>query len=911
MPIKSILKIKGLFLVFLISSFQILSAQVLTPVKWSFDATSLGNDEYELSFTATIDKGWNVYSQHSNEDGPVPTYIEYEEMGGASMNGESIEKGNKKEGYDKLFEVNVIKFMDDQPFTIVQKVKASDTSTPITGYLTYMACDKSKCLPPKDVDFSFDLSQLASAKEEKKKAPTVNVAEAIKKSESTPIVKKEATEAKAEIKKTTTNKNILTSAEPVKEAAEPKQEVKTQTKEVAKVVTKTAPIIVNNIEEEPAVDLTKSKRKMLDPVTWNMQIKDAGNGEYDLIYTAEIDDDWNVYSQHTSDDGPVPTYIEYEELNGASLVGESKEEGHKKEGPDPLFDNVNVIKFLGDEDFVITQRIKKGSGPLKGYMTYMTCDASHCKPPTDVEFEFDPSTMYAGDRRPEASGVAMNLEGDVLDQSITSIQESYEEPIGNCGTQIASANASYWKIFLGGFIGGLLAILMPCIFPMIPITVSFFTKDTKTAGWVNGLVYGLSIIGIFVALGVAITALLGPTALNELSTNWIANVIFFLVFIAFAISFFGYFEIALPSSWSTKTDQMADKGGFLGTFFMAATLAIVSFSCTGPIIGSALVQVADDPLGPAVIMFGFALALAIPFGLFAAFPAWLNSLPRSGSWMTSVKVVLGFLELALALKFLSVADMTSGWGILKYELFMGLWVLIFAAMTAYLFGLFRFPHDSPVKKLSPTRMGFAILSLLWTIYIATGFNIDRDINSYSIPKAISGITPPASYNFFLEQNELDPAILAKYPSFTKCANDINCFKDYYDGVSYANEVGKPVLLDFTGYGCVNCRKTEDYIWKDEGVKKTLSEDYVLVSLYVDDRKKLKETLVSKMSGDKIRNVGNKWADFQIVNFKQNSQPLYVPMSPGQQVLSAPRGYEEGVDNYQQFLDCGLNTFNDL
>jgi len=579
-----------------------------------------------------------------------------------------------------------------------------------------------------------------------------------------------------------------------------------------------------------------------------MQIKDAGNGEYDLIYTAEIDDDWNVYSQHTSDDGPVPTYIEYEELNGASLVGESKEEGHKKEGPDPLFDNVNVIKFLGDEDFVITQRIKKGSGPLKGYMTYMTCDASHCKPPTDVEFEFDPSTMYAGDRRPEASGVAMNLEGDVLDQSITSIQESYEEPIGNCGTQIASANASYWKIFLGGFIGGLLAILMPCIFPMIPITVSFFTKDTKTA---------------------------------------------------------------LPSSWSTKTDQMADKGGFLGTFFMAATLAIVSFSCTGPIIGSALVQVADDPLGPAVIMFGFALALAIPFGLFAAFPAWLNSLPRSGSWMTSVKVVLGFLELALALKFLSVADMTSGWGILKYELFMGLWVLIFAAMTAYLFGLFRFPHDSPVKKLSPTRMGFAILSLLWTIYIATGFNIDRDINSYSIPKAISGITPPASYNFFLEQNELDPAILAKYPSFTKCANDINCFKDYYDGVSYANEVGKPVLLDFTGYGCVNCRKTEDYIWKDEGVKKTLSEDYVLVSLYVDDRKKLKETLVSKMSGDKIRNVGNKWADFQIVNFKQNSQPLYVPMSPGQQVLSAPRGYEEGVDNYQQFLDCGLNTFNDL
>jgi len=505
-----------------------------------------------------------------------------------------------------------------------------------------------------------------------------------------------------------------------------------------------------------------------------------------------------------------------------------------------------------------------------------------------------------------ASGIGMNLNGDKLDQKINALISSYEKPIGNCGTQIQDANASYWKIFIGGFLGGLVAILLPCIFPMIPITVSFFTKDTKRKGWVNGLVYGLSIVAIFVSLGLAITAILGPTALNELSTNWIANVLFFLIFIAFAISFFGYYEIALPSSWSTKTDQMADKGGWIGTFFMAATLALVSFSCTGPIIGTALVQVANDALGPFFIMLGFSIALAIPFGLFAAFPAWLNSLPRSGSWMNSVKVVLGFLELALALKFLSVADMTSNWGFLRYELFMGLWVVIFAAMTAYLFGLFKFPHDSPVKKLSPARLGFAILSLVWTVYIASGFMVDKDLNSYKIPKLVSGITPPASYNYFLNANALDSDIKSRYPSYSKCANDINCFKDYYEALAYANEVNKPLLLDFTGYGCVNCRKTEDYIWKDSKVKSKLNNDFVLASLYVDDRKKLEKKLFSTTREVPLRNVGNKWADFQIVNFKQNSQPLYVPVTTDQKVLTAPRGYEEGIDNYLQFLDCALD-----
>jgi len=880
-----------LSILFFFLLWNTVSAQVLNPVKWNFESSHIAGDRYELVFKATMEKNWTVYSQFTSDDGPVPTYIEFENLNGATLVGKAKEEGSRKEGFDKLFETNVIKFTDSKPFIIRQEVKVADTTKPISGYLTFMTCDKTKCLPPKDVDFSF----------------TLPVAESSGKG----IFER----AKSQSSGSNGGGMVSTDQKPaeIKEVKQPASQIKTEGAKKAteigtvinvdKVSNSNISVDVGNMEDMPTDDAAD----LDEPVVWEFDIKDNGGDEYTIEYKAIIDDAWNVYSQHTSDDGPVPTYIEYEELNGATLVGESVEEGHKKEGPDPLFDGVNVIKFLGDEDFIIRQKIKKGSGPIKGYLTYMTCDKSHCKPPTDVEFEFDPASGYAGLKR-AVNNTAMKLDGNVLDQKITSLISSYKAPIGNCGTQIASANASYWKIFLGGFIGGLLAILMPCIFPMIPITVSFFTKDTKTKGWVNGLVYGLSIVGIFVALGLAITAILGPTALNELSTNWIANVLFFLVFIGFAISFFGYFEIALPSSWSTKTDQMADKGGFLGTFFMAATLAIVSFSCTGPIIGSALVQVADDPLGPAVIMFGFALALAIPFGLFAAFPAWLNSLPRSGSWMTNVKVVLGFLELALALKFLSVADMTMNWGFLKYELFMGLWVIIFGAMTAYLFGYIQFPHDSPVKKLGTTRKIFAILSLIWTVYIASGFMIDKDINSYSIPTLVSGITPPASYNFFFNQNDLDKSIKEKYPSYTKCANDINCFKDYYDGIAYANEVNKPVLLDFTGYGCVNCRKTEDKIWKDHDIKTSLNDDFVLVSLYVDDRKKLKETLLSASRDVKLRNVGNKWADFQIVNFEQNSQPLYVPITSDQKVITLPRGYEPGIDNYKEFLDCSKAIF---
>ncbi|MCB0661724.1 MAG: thioredoxin family protein [Saprospiraceae bacterium] len=693
--------------------------------------------------------------------------------------------------------------------------------------------------------------------------------------------------------------------------------------------------------------------QLLEPVKWDFTIEPVSGNEYNLKFTAKIDEGWTIYSQFTSDDGPVPTAFEFDPGNHFERIEGVKEEGKKKQGMDPLF-GVEVIKYIkGPVYFTQKVKVTDRSKPITGYLTFMTCDNERCLPPTDIDFSFDipaPSTSDAKVSEKEITPVTeaveevaveeaaeenatvveddsllqikqeaiagsggdcyFKMDGNVIDQEVPTIRETYTNPIGDCGEEDVARDQSLLWTFVLGFLGGLVALLTPCVFPMIPLTVSFFTKSSKdrSSGIKNALWYGASIIIIYVAIGLMITAFFGEDALQQLSTDWIANTIFFVVFIAFAISFFGYYEITLPSSWSNKTDQMADKGGLIGTFFMAFTLAIVSFSCTGPIIGSALVESATNKLGPFFVMLGFSSALALPFGLFAAFPGWLNSLPKSGGWMNSVKVVLGFLELALALKFLSVADMTMHWGILPYEIFMGAWVIIFALTTAYLFGLIKFPHDSPVKKLSPVRGAFAVLFLGLTIYLATGFGKDDRSGMYNSLALMSGLAPPAHYNLLLPEPEVDPAIKARFPSFTKCANNIDCFKDYCEGLSYAQEVGKPVMVDFTGYGCVNCRKTEEHIWVVEDVWKKLQNDFVLVSLYTDDRADLSEVLVSKQRETKLRNVGNKWADFQIVNFEQNSQPLYVMMTPDQKVLAAPRGYKEGAKDYSEFLECGLETF---
>lgn len=815
-------------------------SQILKPVKWDFDIKKTGTDEYELIYTANIQKGWTVYSQYTSDDGPVPTSVNYEKMEGIKLLGKASESGKKKEGMDSYFGVVVTKFLADKPFVITQKIKVTDPSKPIAGYVTYMTCDDTRCLPPTDVDFEFKIPQ---------------------------------------------GNGSVTVAKPVDDAA----------------------TTASSADAGGKTTVAGDSDKLLNPVKWEITKEKISEKEYNLIFTARIDKGWTVYSVYTPDDGPVPTKINFESEEGFVLKGQAVESGKKKTGKDPLFDNIVVTKFLADEPYVIKQRIEitDDSKPVLGYLNFMTCDDTRCLPSQDVDFAFAFSPQ--AEALLSSNGLNAKINGDRIDQKITSLAESYENPVGSCGTVAEKKEGLFWT-FLFGFVGGLLALLTPCVFPMLPITVSFFTKDTKRKGWVNGTIYGISIIIIYIVLGLLITVILGPEALNRLSTNWIANTLFFLIFIAFAFSFFGYYEITLPSSWSTKSDQMADKGGLIGIFFMAFTLALVSFSCTGPIIGTAIVQAATkgEYLGPFLVMLGFSSALALPFGLFAAFPAWLNSLPKSGSWMNSVKVVLGFLELALAFKFLSVADMTNGWGLLRYELFMGLWILIFAGMTLYLFGFIRFPHDSPMKKLSPVRTGFALASLALVVYLASGFRINSKTQEYNALSLMSGLAPPAHYNFFLPHQDLDPAIKAKYPSFSKCANNINCFKDYFEGIAYANEVNKPVMIDFTGHGCVNCRKTEEHIWVDERIRSILNDSLVLISLYVDDDKKLDQVYISENTGEKLRNVGKKWADFQIVNFQQNSQPLYVLASKDQKVLTAPRAYETGVDGYLKFLECGLN-----
>ena len=861
------MKIIQSFLVLLMITSTSLSAQILEPVKWKFSTEEVSNKEHNLVFTASIEKGWTVYSQFTSDDGPVPTLLTFESKDGAELVGKGVETGHKKEGLDKLFDVNVIKYLADEKFVIKQKVNITDDSKSISGYLTFMTCNDKTCLPPTDIDFTFN-------------------------------VKNSGDDASSLITEKSSNDAIKVTGHGGADEASNNSSSSTF-----------------SLDSSDSSDDQKPSG-FLEPVKWKMTKKKLSGDEYELTYTGSIDKGWAVYSIYMEEGGPVPTTITYENAEGAELISKAIETGNKKEGFDKMWkDEIdNVIKFKSGEDYVITQKVKitDPSKPLTGYLNFMTCDDTRCLNPTDIDFDFGFGAVANNDSTEGTdigtAGMKVNADGKV-DQRIGTIVETYKDPLSDCGKTEGANDSSLLWLLIAGMLGGFAALLTPCVFPMIPITVSFFTKDTKRKGWMNGLIYGVSIIVIYVVLGLIITITLGPEALQALSTNWIANTAFFLIFLFFAGSFFGYYELTLPSSWSTKSDQMADKGGLIGIFFMAATLALVSFSCTGPIVGSALVAAAKGGfVGPLVVMFGFSFALALPFGLFAAFPAWLNSLPRSGGWMNSVKVVLGFLEVGFAFKFLSTADLTQHWGILKYETFMFILVTVCLLIAAYLFGFISFPHDSPIKKLSIPRKTLATVFTVLAIYLGFGFSVNKDTGIYNSLWLTSGFSPPVMYNMFLEKGKVDPEIKDRYPSFTKCANNIDCFKDYYEGLAYAKEVNKPVFLDFTGHGCQNCRRTEDNIWVDDKVRATLNDDVVLVSLYTDDKEELAEKLVSIRKNTRLRNIGLKWADFQVVNFAQNSQPLYIMMTNDEKVITHPRGYEGGIQGYQDYLDCGLDYY---
>ena len=627
-----------------------------------------------------------------------------------------------------------------------------------------------------------------------------------------------------------------------------------------------------------------------NPAVWSHEVHKLSDTEFELVFKGKIMDGWHVYSQYTAEGGSLPSEFTFEKAGvDYELIGETEESETIKEYSD-IFE---VEETFFKKEAIFTQKIKLLNpevNQISVNLFYQICKEV-CLPVDEFfQISLDGSGFVAEETSLDERSVALgeSLKVDLKNKTL----------LNQSGVTDSEGKSNLWVIFGLGFIGGLIALLTPCVFPMIPLTVSFFTKQSqnKSKGIANALLYGFFIVLIYFLLSLPFHLFnsVDSQILNTIATNIWLNVFFFVIFVFFAFSFFGYYELTLPSSWANKMDSASSKvGGGLGIFFMALTLAIVSFSCTGPILGGLLgsTTLAEGNVATNLTsgMVGFGLALALPFALFAMFPAWLNSLPKSGGWMTTVKVVLGFLELALAFKFLSNADLVGNWGIFKREIFIGIWVVLFILMTLYLFGIFRFPHDGPKKNLSPARKLTGLASLAFTVYLILGlFNISN-------LKLLSGFPPPSFYS--VVETESD------------CPLGLDCFKDFEEGVAYAQEANKPILLDFTGWACVNCRKMEENVWSDPSVYPILKEDYVLISLYVDDRKELPESEQFDFKFDNgrvkaIETIGQKWGTFQTVNFNAASQPYYVLLSPNLEILNEAVQYVD-VETYETWLKSGL------
>lgn len=806
-------------------------SQIFDPVKWNIDIHKLSSG-YELSFQASIEPGWAVYSQYlESDEGPVATTITYNSPEELELIGKAVETGHRKEGFDALFDMNVVKFTEE--FTITQKLMVEPGRT-ISGYLNFMTCDDTRCLPPKDIDFSFTIPQTANDDER----------------------------GDAGIESDPTKAEDLA-------------------------------LIENEIEmlEAGELDLEDSSpftSGILVPVTWHATFLTERD---QVVFTAHIDNGWYIYDQVIEgDDGPVPTELYF---NGEKQVLPI-ESTKVVEEYDAFFD-ILLTKFK--KEVTLTYDVPDTPEIIEGEIIYMACDTSHCLPPTTVQFIIDPAQKAVTIDSNDIHLTSMALGSDGYPVPPVDLAN----PLGQCGdVEIANvARKSLLNIFFLGFIGGLLALLTPCVFPMIPLTVSFFTKSSsnRKTGVRQAFLYGFFILLVYLLMSVPFHLLdtVNPGILNDISTNVGLNIFFFLIFVFFAFSFFGFYEITLPSRWTNRVSNAESVGGIVGIFFMALTLALVSFSCTGPILGSLLAGALSSEGGAMQLtagMSGFGVALALPFALFAAFPTMLSALPKSGGWLNTVKVVLGFLELALAFKFLSNADLVKRWGLLKIEPFLLIWIVIFIGLSVYLFGKWKFPHDSPIKKLSPLRMLSGLASLAFAIYLMSGFFVDQDKGTFRSLTLLSGLAPPAGYSWI-------------HPK--KCPNNLDCFKDLSEGVAYAKKVDKPIMIDFTGHACVNCRKMEEHVWPKEGVNERLQNDFVLISLYVDEKIELPE----EEQTDRVRNYGQKWANFQTQYFNNNSQPFYVLISPEGQLLNNPVGYTPDVEEYAAFLECGLTAYREV
>lgn len=806
------------------------SAQVFNPVKWSYASESLGNNEFELTFTATIEAHWHVYSQNVDAGGPIPTGFFFTE----SKNYELVGKTSESEGItldDPVFKMKLKYFENKAIFK--QKVKLLTSATKIRGELEFMCCDDEKCLPPELLEFEFDLK----GEEQTSSASTA---------------KEETTEAPA--------------SEPVT-------------------------ITLAGVDSTP-----HENKGILTPVTWKTNLVDLGEGVYELQAIATIEEHWHLYSMSLpSADGPIATEFNILEPKDIVKEGDATEKGELIEEFDPNFD-MNLRFYANTVTLSQKVKVESENQTILAEVYFMACDAQTCIPPEAVELEF-----VIG------NGAAAAIDTHAEDTEIGEGEET--------------EGRSMLSIMILSFVGGLAALLTPCVFPMIPMTVSFFTKQSKTKaeGIRNALIYGVSIVLIYVVLGIGVSAVFGADALNAMSTNVWFNLLFFVLLVVFAISFLGAFEITLPSSWVNKADAKADQGGLIGIFFMAFVLVLVSFSCTGPIIGTLLVEAAvtGGYTGPILGMLSFSTALALPFALFAMFPGWMNSLPKSGGWLNTVKVVLGFLELALAFKFLSNADLVLQAGWLPREVFIAIWITVFGTLAIYLFGWIKLPHDSPLDGISVGRLMMAIFVSWFVIYLIPGM--------WGAPlKIISGFPPPAFYSespngvgyksaaVFTPAGDADHAEIPKGAEPDHCPFNINCFHDYESGLAYAKEVGKPVMLDFTGWACVNCRKMEEQVWSNPHVLEMLKNDYVLISLYVDEKTALPkdEQYVSPTTGKKVKTIGNKWSDMQIREYGTNAQPHYVVLDHNENQLHESAAYDPDVPKFVDWLERGKKLFKE-
>ena len=640
--------------------------------------------------------------------------------------------------------------------------------------------------------------------------------------------------------------------------------------------------------------LTSAFAQIQDPVQFKAEWKKISDTEAQIVFTGLIDAGWHVYSTDLPDGGPISATFNTDKMEGLELDGKLMPEGKQIEAYDKVFE-MNLRYFEEKAVFVQKLKITAANYAIEGYLQYGSCNDENCMPPTNVEFTFS------------GKGAASAKEGETIpatklvpaEQAVSSNVSTadYWSPVVDklnaFGEETAQTSSQAWyMIFILGFGGGLIALFTPCVWPSIPMTVSFFlkrSKDTKK-GIRDAWTYGASIVVIYVTLGLAITLIFGASALNALSTNAVFNILFFLMLVVFAASFFGAFEITLPSKWSNAVDSKAEQtSGLLSIFLMAFTLSLVSFSCTGPIIGFLLVEVSTtgSVIAPANGMLGFALALALPFTLFALFPSWLKQMPKSGGWMNMIKVTLGFLELAFALKFLSVADLAYGWRLLDRETFLALWIVIFGLLGFYLLGKIKFPHDDDDNTVSVPRFFMALCSLAFAVYMIPGL--------WGAPlKAVSAFAPPMNtQDFNLYKNEVHAQ-----------------FDDFDAGMEYAKRNGKPVMLDFTGYGCVNCRKMELAVWTDEKVSKLIQDDYVLITLYVDNKTPLPEHIKVMENGTErtLRTLGDKWSYLQRVKFGANAQPFYVLIDNEGNPLNKSYSFDEDVNKYVDFLETGLNNY---